>query len=193
MGAAAVEACKAAGYFGAGTVEFLLGRDEQFYFMEMNTRIQVEHPVTEVVTNTDIVKEQIRIAARQPLGYTQEDVVFDGHAIECRINAEDPDRDFMPCPGTIEVYHAPGGPGVRIDSHAYRQYVVSPHYDSLIAKIIVRGHDRPEAIRRMERALDEYIIEGVKTTIPFHQWVMGNHVFRQGEFGTNFIDEQYGK
>ena len=193
MGGAAVSACKAAGYAGAGTVEFLLDRDFKFYFMEMNTRIQVEHPVTEMVTNMDIVKEQIRVASGLPLTYTQEEVVFGGHAIECRINAEDPDRGFMPCPGTLETYHAPGGPGVRIDSHAYREYVISPYYDSMIAKIIVRGHDRAEAIERMNRALDEYIIEGVKTTIPFHRWVMNNPIFRGGDFGTNFIDEHYRK
>ena len=194
MGSAAVEACKAAGYTGAGTIEFLLDSDHQhFYFMEMNTRIQVEHCVTEMVTNIDIVKEQIRVAAGLPLQYAQEDVVFSGHAIECRINAEDPERNFMPCPGVIEVYHAPGGPGVRIDSHAYREYRIPPHYDSMIAKLIVRGRDREEAIRRMSRALDEYIIEGVKTTIPFHKWVMENPVFRRGDFGTHFIDEHYGK
>jgi acetyl-CoA carboxylase biotin carboxylase subunit len=194
MGSAAVDACKAAGYTGAGTIEFLLDSDHRrFYFMEMNTRIQVEHCVTEVVTNIDIVKEQIRVAAGLPLQYTQDDVVFSGHAIECRINAEDPERNFMPFPGRIEVYHAPGGPGVRIDSHAYREYVIPPNYDSMIAKLIVHGHNREEAIARMSRALDEYIIEGVKTTIPFHKWVMENPVFRKGDFGTHFIDEYYGK
>ncbi|NQU42882.1 acetyl-CoA carboxylase biotin carboxylase subunit [bacterium] len=191
MGAAAVNACKATGYIGAGTVEFLLDHDRSFYFMEMNTRIQVEHSVTEVVTNLDLVKEQIRIAAGLPISVTQEEVIFGGHAIECRINAEDPERGFMPCPGVVETYHPPGGPGVRVDSHAYREYVISPHYDSMIAKLIVRGHDRSEAIARMSRALEEYIIEGVKTTIPFHQWVMGNPIFQKGEFGTNFIDEHY--
>jgi acetyl-CoA carboxylase biotin carboxylase subunit len=193
MGAAAVDACKAAGYTGAGTIEFLLDKDMNFYFMEMNTRIQVEHPVTEVVTNIDIVKEQIRVAAGLPLEYTQDQVRFDGHAIECRINAEDPDRNFMPSPGCLDVYHAPGGPGVRVDSHAYREYRISPHYDSMIAKLIVRGHNRTEAITRMNRALEEYIIEGVKTTIPFHRWVMRNESFKRGDFGTRFIDEQYGK
>lgn len=190
MGAAAVNACKAAGYTGAGTVEFLLDKTGEFYFMEMNTRIQVEHCVTEVVTNIDIVKEQIRVAAGLPLLYTQDEVRFDGHAIECRINAEDPERNFMPCPGTLDVYHPPGGPGVRVDSHAYREYVISPYYDSMISKVIVRGHDRAEAIARMERALDEYIIEGVKTTISFHQKVMANEAFKKGEFGTSFIEEQ---
>jgi len=192
MGAAAVDAATAVGYTGAGTIEFLLDSDRNFYFMEMNTRIQVEHPVTEVVTNVDIVKEQIRIAAGQALSYTQDEIIWDGHAIEVRINAEDPDRGFMPCPGkTIEVYHPPGGPGVRVDSHAYREYYISPHYDSMIAKLIVRGHNRPEAVQRMVRALDEYIIEGVKTTIPFHKWVMQNPTFRRGDFGTNFIDKEY--
>lgn len=193
MGAAAMAACRESGYIGAGTIEFLLDQNHQFYFMEMNTRIQVEHPVTEVCTNTDIVKEQIRVAAGYPLQYTQEEVSYSGHVIECRINAEDPDNDFRPCPGILETYHPPGGPGVRIDSHAYREYVISPYYDSMIAKIIVRGHDRNEAIQRMARTLEEYIIEGVKTTIPFHLWVMGNRVFRHGEFGTNFIDEHYKK
>jgi acetyl-CoA carboxylase biotin carboxylase subunit len=144
------------------------------------------------VTNVDIVKEQIRVAAGQALSYTQDEIIWDGHAIEVRINAEDPEKGFMPCPGrTIEVYHPPGGPGVRVDSHAYREYYISPHYDSMIAKLIVRGHDRPEAIERMVRALDEYIIEGVKTTIPFHQRVMQNPTFRRGDFGTNFIEEEY--
>jgi acetyl-CoA carboxylase biotin carboxylase subunit len=191
MGRAAVDACKAAGYVGAGTVEFLLDANRDFYFMEMNTRIQVEHPVTEMVTNIDIVKEQIRVAAGLPLGFTQEDVVISGHAIEVRINAEDPERNFMPCPGRLETYHPPGGPGVRVDSHAYREYVISPYYDSMIAKLIVRGHNRAEAIERMKRALDEYIIEGVKTTIPFHRWVMDNACFRRGEFGTGFVEQNY--
>ncbi|MFW6286607.1 MAG: acetyl-CoA carboxylase biotin carboxylase subunit [Candidatus Sumerlaeota bacterium] len=191
MGAAAVDACRAAGYEGAGTVEFLLSQEMEFFFMEMNTRIQVEHPVTEVVTNFDIVKEQIRVAAGKPLEYAQEDVIFDGCAIECRINAEDPDRNFMPSPGTLEVYHPPGGPGVRVDSHAYREYTISPYYDSMIAKLIVRGHNRKETIKRMDRALEEYIIEGVKTTIPFHQKVMRNKVFQKGVFGTNFIEDHF--
>ena len=191
LGSAAVNACRSVGYVGAGTVEFLLDRDMRFYFMEMNTRIQVEHPVSEVVTNIDIVKEQIRIAAGLPLDLAQQDVRFEGHAIEVRINAEDPDRRFVPCPGRLTTYHPPGGPGVRVDSHAYTEYVVSPHYDSLIAKLIVRGHDRPEAIQRMKRALNEYIIEGVKTTIPFHLWVMDQPEFQKGDFGTSFVDEHY--
>ncbi|MFP4381060.1 MAG: acetyl-CoA carboxylase biotin carboxylase subunit [Candidatus Sumerlaeia bacterium] len=189
MGSAAVDACKAVGYVGAGTVEFLLDKNNKFYFMEMNTRIQVEHPITEMVTGVDIVKEQIRVAAGLPLQYRQKDIQLRGHAIEARINAEDPARKFMPSPGTLESYHAPGGPGVRVDSHAYQQYVISPYYDSMIAKLIVHGSTREEAMDRMNRALEEYIIEGVKTTIPFHQWVMQNEVFRSGDFGTSFIDE----
>ncbi|HBF35149.1 TPA: acetyl-CoA carboxylase biotin carboxylase subunit [Candidatus Sumerlaeota bacterium] len=191
MGSAAVDACKAAGYIGAGTVEFLLDERGDFYFMEMNTRIQVEHPVTETITNIDIVKEQIRIAAGFPLSVTQEEVRFEGHAIECRINAEDPEHNFMPCPGMLTTYHVPGGPGVRVDSHAYAEYVISPYYDSMIAKLIVRGNTRDEAIERMKRALDEYVIEGVKTTIPFHRKVMDNAVFRSGKFGTSFIADHY--
>jgi acetyl-CoA carboxylase biotin carboxylase subunit len=191
MGGAAVDACKAVGYIGAGTIEFLLDQSGKFYFMEMNTRIQVEHPVTEMITGVDIVKEQIRVAAGLPLAYKQKDIELRGHAIEVRINAEDPRRKFMPCPGKLETYHAPGGPGVRVDSHAYEEYVISPHYDSMIAKLIVHGRDRDEAITRMRRALEEYVIEGVKTTIPFHQWVMDNQVFRDRVFGTGFIDQNY--
>lgn len=193
MGKAAIAACKATGYIGAGTIEFLLDHNRNYYFMEMNTRIQVEHPVTEVVTNIDIVKEQIRVAAGLPLRYKQKEIIWDGHAIECRINAEDPAQGFRPSPGTLETYHPPGGPGVRIDSHAYREYVISPYYDSMIAKLIVRDHDREEAIQRMSRALEEYIIEGVKTTIPFHQWVMNHPVFRSGDFGTGFVEQYYQK
>lgn len=191
MGKAAVNACKAVHYVGAGTIEFLLDKDLNFYFMEMNTRLQVEHPVTEAITNLDIVKEQIRVAAGEPLGITQKEVRFEGHAIECRINAEDPARNFMPSPGKLETYHPPGGPGVRVDSHAYREYVISPYYDSMIAKLIVHGHTRDEAIARMRRALNEYIIEGVFTTIPFHYWVMDHPVFQSGDFGTGFIDEHF--
>ena len=168
MGQAAVAAAKAVNYSGAGTVEFLLDRDGNFYFMEMNTRIQVEHPVTEWITGVDLVKEQIRVAAGEPLSIRQEDVKLDGWAIECRINAEDPDRNFMPSPGTIQFYLPPGGAGVRVDSAAYSGYRIPPYYDSMIAKLIVWGKDRNEAIRRMVRALSEFAIEGVKTTIPFH-------------------------
>jgi len=189
MGAAAVAAAKAVGYWGAGTVEFLVDREgTQFCFMEMNTRIQVEHPVSEAVTGVDIVAEQVLIASGKPLSLTQDQVRFNGHSIECRVNAEDPERDFMPCPGKIKTFHQPGGLGVRVDSHVYEEYVIPPYYDSMIAKLIVHAPDRMHAIRRMERALDEFIIEGVKTTIPFHQQVLRNAQFIKGDFGTNFID-----
>ncbi|MFS8513239.1 MAG: acetyl-CoA carboxylase biotin carboxylase subunit, partial [Planifilum fulgidum] len=177
MGQAAVAAAKAVNYSGAGTVEFLLDRDGNFYFMEMNTRIQVEHPVTEWITGVDLVKEQIRVAAGEPLSIRQEDVKLDGWAIECRINAEDPDRNFMPSPGTIQFYLPPGGAGVRVDSAAYSGYRIPPYYDSMIAKLIVWGKDRDEAIRRMVRALSEFAIEGVKTTIPFHLKLLNHPKF----------------
>jgi acetyl-CoA carboxylase biotin carboxylase subunit len=188
MGETAIAAAQAIGYSGAGTIEFLLDENRNFYFMEMNTRIQVEHPVTECVTDVDIVREQIRVAAGEPLSVRQEEVQFRGHAIEVRINAEDPERDFIPCPGQITVYHPPGGPGVRVDSHVYEEYVIPSHYDSMIAKLIVRDHTRPEAIRRLERALDEFIIEGVKTTIPFHTQIVASERFYRGDFGTDFIE-----
>jgi acetyl-CoA carboxylase biotin carboxylase subunit len=190
MGAAAIKAARAVKYEGAGTVEFLLS-GRHFYFMEMNTRIQVEHPVTEQVTGVDLIKEQIRIAAGEPLGYKQKDIKMTGHAIEFRINAEDPDRNFQPSPGKLSVYHTPGGPGVRIDSHAYAEYVIPPHYDSMIGKLIVRGKDRDEAIRRANRALDEFVIEGVKTTIPFFFKVLRNEQFLSGAYSTSFIEENY--
>lgn len=168
MGEAAVRAALAVEYSGAGTLEFLLGPDGDFYFMEMNTRIQVEHPVTEMVTGVDIIAEMIHIAEGEPLSFTQEDVKINGWAIECRINAEDPDRGFMPSPGKIQFYLPPGGLGVRVDSAAYPGYTISPHYDSMIAKLIVWGSTRDEAISRMQRALQEFEIEGIFTTIPFH-------------------------
>jgi acetyl-CoA carboxylase biotin carboxylase subunit len=186
IGEAAVRAAKAIRYRNAGTIEFILDRDGEFYFMEMNTRIQVEHPVTEMVTGIDLIKEQIKIAAGLPIT-RQSDIKIQGHSIECRINAEDPDT-FMPSPGTITAYHAPGGPGVRVDTALYAHYTVSPHYDSLIAKLIVHGHDRDEALSRMMRALDEYIIEGIKTTIPLHKKVLLDQDFRRGEFYTNFLE-----
>ena len=167
MGAVAVKAAKSVNYSSAGTIEFLLDRHGNFYFIEMNTRIQVEHTVTELVTGLDLVKEQIRIAAGEPLGFTQEDVQVRGWAIECRINAEDPDKNFMPSPGMIKVYHVPGGPGVRIDSAVYQGYTVPPYYDSMVGKLIVWGATRQEAIARMKRALEEFVIEGIQTTIPF--------------------------
>jgi len=168
-------------------MEFLLDKDYNFYFMEMNTRIQVEHPVTEMITGVDIVKEQIRVAAGLPLRYKQRDIKFQGHAIECRINAEDPVK-FTPCPGKIDGYHPPGGLGVRIDSAVYDQYTVLPHYDSMIAKLIVHADTREEAIKRMARALDEYIIGGIKTTLEFHQKIMSNKDFIEGAVDTGFLE-----
>lgn len=187
MGEAAVIAARAAGYYNAGTVEFLLDRHGDFYFIEMNTRIQVEHPVTEMVTGIDLVVDQIRVAAGEELAYTQEDINISGWAIECRINAEDPVCNYAPCPGTIITYRVPGGPGVRVDSAAYAGWTVPPHYDSMVGKLIVWGRDREEAIRRMERALREFQVEGIKTTIPLHQQVLRNAFFRRGDYYTNFI------
>ena len=188
MGDAAVRAAREIKYEGAGTVEFILS-DGEFYFMEMNTRIQVEHPVTECVTGVDLIKEQIRVAAGLPMSVKQEDIRFQGHAIECRINAEDPERSFLPCPGKIDAYIAPGGPGVRVDSHAYPGYSIPPFYDSLVSKLIVWGRDRTEAIQRMQRALDEYAITGIKTTIPFHQKVLAHPSFQNGDVSTDFVEK----
>jgi acetyl-CoA carboxylase biotin carboxylase subunit len=188
MGEAAVRAAKKIDYEGAGTVEFILS-GRQFYFMEMNTRIQVEHPVTEWITGIDLVKEQILVASGRPLSVKQGEVTYKGHAIECRINAEDPDRNFLPSAGRIDAYIAPGGPGVRVDSHAYPGYVIPPYYDSLISKLIVWGRDRSEAIQRMQRALDEYAITGIKTTIPFHQKVLAHPNFQSGDVSTDFIEK----
>ncbi len=187
MGECAVAAAKAVNYCSAGTVEYLLDSDGSFYFMEMNTRVQVEHPVTEMVTGVDIIKEQIRAAAGLPLRYKQEDIQIKGHAIECRINAEDPVK-FTPFPGKITGYHVPGGMGVRVESALYDQYTVLPHYDSMIGKLIVHAETREEAIKKMATALDEYIIEGIKTTISFHQKMMGNKDFIDGNFDTNFLE-----
>ncbi len=187
MGEAALAGAKSVNYTNAGTVEFLLDKNGNFYFMEMNTRIQVEHPVTELVTGIDLIKEQIRIAAGEKLTLTQSDVVIRGHAIECRINAEDPEKNFMPSPGKLTLYHLPGGPGVRVDSAVYQEYVIPPYYDSMIAKLIVWDENRDAAINRMLRALDEFEIEGVKTTIPFQIMVLNNPYFRKGEVYTNFI------
>lgn len=189
MGQAAVRAAKAVNYCGAGTLEFLLGPDGKFYFMEMNTRIQVEHPVTEMITNVDIIKEMIRVAEGEPLSFGQEDVRFDGWAIECRINAEDPERNFMPSAGTIQFYLPPGGPGVRVDSGAYPGYTISPHYDSMIAKLIVWAPTRSEAIARMRRALSEFAIEGIHTTIGFHLKLMDHKRFQAGTFDIKFLEE----
>ena len=192
LGESAVRAARAVNYFSAGTIEFLFDKHGHFYFMEMNTRVQVEHPVTEMITSIDIIKEQISIAAGEKLTIHQGDVKFRGHAIECRINAEDHERNFMPSPGLIKAYHAPGGPGIRVDSHAFSGYVIQPHYDSLVAKLIAWGKDRPEAIIRMERALDEYVIDGIHTTIPFHLKVLRNEAFRRGDVNTKFIEEHFG-
>jgi len=187
MGECAVAAAKAVGYTSVGTMEFLLDKDHNFYFMEMNTRVQVEHPVTEMITGVDIIKEQIRSAAGLPLRFKQSDIKIHGHAIECRINAEHPFK-FTPSPGKIDGYHTPGGLGVRVDSFVYDQYSVLPHYDSMIAKLIVHADNREEAIKRMARALDEYIIEGIKTTIPFHQKIMDNKEFIEGNVDTGFLE-----
>ena len=190
MGMKAIRAVQAIGYRNAGTLEFLVDEDNHYFFMEMNTRLQVEHPVTELVTSTDLVKEQIRIAAGLPLHLQQEHIHFHGHAIECRITAEDADLDFRPQTGTIERYLPPGGPGVRVDSHLYAGYHVPPHYDSLLAKLIVWSETREAAIARMQRALDEFIIEGIVTTIPFHQKLLKNEGFIRGETYTSFIEEE---
>jgi acetyl-CoA carboxylase biotin carboxylase subunit len=187
MGDAAVRAAAAVGYNSVGTIEFLVDKNNNFYFMEMNTRVQVEHPVTEMVTGVDIVREQIRSAAGLPLRYKQEDIQIRGHAIECRINAEDPFK-FTPCPGKITAYHPPGGLGVRVDSFVYDQYSVVPHYDSLIGKLIVHADTREEAIKRMARALDEYMVEGIKTTIFFHKRIMAHKDFIEGNIDTSFLE-----
>ncbi|MCO4850202.1 acetyl-CoA carboxylase biotin carboxylase subunit [Bacillus vallismortis] len=189
MGDAAVKAAKAVGYTGAGTVEFIYDYNEQrYYFMEMNTRIQVEHPVTEMVTGTDLIKEQIKVASGMELSLTQEEVEFQGWAIECRINAENPSKNFMPSPGEIKMYLPPGGLGVRVDSAAYPGYSIPPYYDSMIAKVITYGKTRDEAIARMKRALSEFVIEGVETTIPFHLKLLEHETFVSGEFNTKFLE-----
>lgn len=189
MGRAAVMAAKSINYVGAGTVEFLLDASGDFYFMEMNTRIQVEHPVTEMITGLDLIAEQIRIAQGEKLSVTQEQVEIRGHSIECRINAEDPDRNFRPHPGRISGYLPPGGPGVRMDSHVYTDYEIPAYYDSLIGKLIVWGSDRPTAIERMKRALRECAITGIPTTIQFHQKVLEHPSFLAGEVYTNFVEQ----
>ena len=189
MGEAAIKGAKSIGYLGLGTVEFLFDSiTKEFYFMEMNTRIQVEHPVTEMVIGKDLVKAQIKIAFGDEIPDNLGKFKLRGHSIECRINAEDPNRDFMPSPGKVEEFHAPGGNGVRMDSHIYAGYNIPPHYDSLIGKLIVHADDRPTAINRMQRALEEIILEGPKTTIPFHQAIMRDETFQQGDFNTGFIE-----
>ncbi len=189
MGEAAIQLVRAVGYINAGTVEFLLDQDGSFYFMEMNTRVQVEHPVTEQITGVDIIKEQIRIASGAPMKHTsQEEITMRGHAIEFRINAEDPAHNFRPHPGRIDVFNPPGGFGVRFDSHAYSGYLVPPYYDSLVAKLVVWGETRAEAVDRARRALDEFIVVGIPTTIPFHQRVVEHEAFGRGEVYTDFVE-----
>lgn len=185
----ALHAAQSIGYQSAGTIEFLMDQDKNFYFMEMNTRIQVEHPVTEMVTGVDIVKEQIKIARGEKIAYNQEDVELRGHAIECRINAEDPDRNFVPMPGRITFFHMPQGIGVRFDTHIFAGHVIPSQYDSLVGKLICHGNSRNEAIARMSRALDEIVIEGIATTIPFHRKIMAHPKFVEGDVSTNFIEE----
>ena len=189
MGEVAVKAARSVNYKGVGTVEFLLDHKGNFYFMEMNTRIQVEHPVTEMITGIDIVKEQIRIASGKKLVMRQEDIKFNGVSIECRINAEDPENNFMPCPGKIQELNLPGGYGVRIDTHIYPGYTISPHYDSMVAKLIVHAHDREEAISRMSRALDELYISPIKTTASLHSAILRNPAFREGKVSTHFLEK----
>jgi acetyl-CoA carboxylase biotin carboxylase subunit len=189
MGEAAVRGAKAINYVGAGTIEMLLDHDGSFFFMEMNTRIQVEHPVTEMLTGVDLVKEQIRVAAGEPLSVL-ETPPLNGHVIECRINAEDPSRNFQPSPGRIDVFHPPGGNGVRVDTHAYAGYTVPPYYDSMIAKLIVHGRDRAEALAKMRLALDTFIVQGVHTTIPFLRRVMDDPNFVKGDFHTKFLERE---
>jgi acetyl-CoA carboxylase biotin carboxylase subunit len=189
MGQAAIQAAKAVDYYGVGTVEFLLDKNGNFYFMEMNTRIQVEHPVTEMITGIDLVKEQIRIAAGEALQFTSEQIQFNGWAIECRINAEQPDKNFMPSPGKIETYLPSGGIGVRVDSACYQGYEIPPHYDSMVAKLIVWGQTREEAIQRMNRALNEFKIEGIKTTIPLHIQLLKHPKFIEGDIDIQFLEK----
>ena len=193
MGEAAVRCAKSIGYVNAGTIEFLMDEDNSFYFMEMNTRIQVEHPITEAVTGIDLIKEQIRIAAGERIRYKQEDIKFTGSAIECRINAEDPDNDFMPSPGRIITLHLPGGRGVRLDTHVYSGYDIPPFYDSMVGKLIVHGETRADAISITKRALDEFVVEPIKTTISFHKKVMANPAFLRGKFSTDFVERLFEK
>ncbi len=190
MGKRCAEACRKIGYRGAGTFEFLY-EDGEFFFIEMNTRVQVEHPVTEMITGVDIVQETIRIAAGEPLSVRQKDIQFRGHAIECRINAEDP-YSFMPSPGRISLYHAPGGPGIRVDSHVYQNYLVPPHYDSTIGKVIAYGATRQQAIARMRIALSEMIVEGIKTNIPLHQDLLNDTAYIEGGVSIHYLEKKLG-
>jgi acetyl-CoA carboxylase biotin carboxylase subunit len=192
MGEAAVKAAKAANYSSAGTIEFIMTPEGEFFFMEMNTRIQVEHPVTEMISGQDLIKEQFRIASGEQLSFKQEDLFVNGHSIECRINAEDSEKNFMPCPGKVTKYIVPGGNGIRVDSAVYEGYTILPFYDSMIAKLIVHGKNRQEAINKMKRALGEFVIEGVKTTIPFHQRILEDSDFLAGNITTHFIEKKFG-
>ena len=191
MGEKCAEACRKIGYRSAGTFEFLY-EDDEFYFIEMNTRIQVEHPITEMVTGVDLVKQQIRIAAGEKLGLAQEDIVIRGHAMECRINAEDPET-FIPSPGRVEQYHQPGGPGIRVDSHIYNNYLVPPYYDSLIAKLVAYGGSRDEAMARMRSALSEMVVEGIKTNLPLHRQIMSDRGFIDAEFTIHYLEQSFAK
>jgi acetyl-CoA carboxylase biotin carboxylase subunit len=192
MGKAAIRIAETAQYSNAGTVEFIVDDHGHFYFLEMNKRIQVEHPITEEVTGVDLVKQQIMIAMGEPLRLSQSDIQIRGHAIECRINAEDPFDDFRPCPGRVEMYYSPGGRGVRVDSHVYAGYTIPPTYDSMIGKLITTGKDRREAMDRMNRALSEYMITGIKTTIPFEQAILQDPNFRRGVYSTTFVEQLLG-
>jgi acetyl-CoA carboxylase biotin carboxylase subunit len=189
MGQAAIRAAKAVNYEGAGTIEFLLDKDFNFYFMEMNTRIQVEHPVTEEITRTDLIEQQIRMAAGEKV--SEKKLKLRGHAIECRINAEDPDYNFRPSAGTITTFHPPGGQSVRLDTHVYSGYKIPPNYDSMIAKLITSGPDRATAVRRMKRALQEFVIEGIKTTIPYHLQLLEDENFLTSNYDTKYLEESF--
>ena len=191
MGEAAIKAAKAVNYVNAGTIEFLVDKHGDFYFMEMNTRIQVEHPVTEMITSVDIVKEQLKIANGDELQLTQDDIKIEGHAIECRINAENPNKSFAPCPGKISFLNIPGGNGIRVDTAVYNGYTIPPTYDSMIAKLIAHGKTREEAINKVLRALDEFIIEGIESNIDFQIDILNNDIFRLGTFDTSFISKEY--
>ena len=192
MGDVAVRAAKAVNYVNAGTIEFLVDKNNDFYFMEMNTRIQVEHPITEMITNVDIVKEQLKIASGEEMKLNQDMIKIDGHAIECRINAENPSRNFAPCPGKIKFLNLPGGNGIRVDTAVYPGYTIPPLYDSMIAKLIVHGKTREEAIRKMISALEEVVIEGIDSNVDFHISILNNNRFREGSFDTSFISEEFG-
>lgn len=192
MGEVAVNAAKKIGYSNAGTIEFLVDKNKNFYFMEMNTRVQVEHPVTEMVTGIDIVKEQIKIASGEKMKLKQKDIIFKGHSMECRINAENPSKNFMPCPGKIEGLHIPGGNGIRVDTAIYADYKVPQTYDSMIAKIIVHGNDRNESIAKMKSALGEFIVEGIDTNIDFLYSILENENFVKNNYDTSFIHKEFG-